>query len=228
MVGPILEGERTDMKKPFEKLKTKIDLIEEDRNRLRKEIADLEDSVKAMDDAKMQAASEDDIDGYTRAREAKERAAVQIEMKKIKLAGLKDVPKEDIFDAWREYRTMYEKEFDKAEAALRDAKQKYVDAIRNLAIVQNNGLKEQARFGALLGWVPGENRVGNHGGMEVFNLVNRLPLKVFKYGDILKDAMLNYRGKAKNPDVALYLTQRPETKIDIVMKALLPVKEDEI
>lgn len=213
---------------PFEAIKAKLQKVTDNREQLKNDIARLKSDVEDLSDQMKDAAVNNDIDRYTRLKEQKAMKENMAEIKEVQLSQVKDISSDEIFDAWREYRPIYEKEFDKAEAALEEARQKYMDAFRKLVIVQNNGLKEQAKFGALMGWVPGDNRIISPGLTEHFKLIDRLPMKIFQYGDILKDPMLNYRGTAKNPDVAMYFTRHPDSKVDVVMRVLTPVKEEEI
>lgn len=213
---------------PFEAIKAKLQKITDSRAQLTNDAARLRTEASDLSDRMKDAAVNNDIDRYTRLKEQKAMKENMAEIKEFQLSQVEDISNEEIFDAWREYRPIYEKEFDKAEAALEEARQKYMDAFRKLVIVQNNGLKEQAKFGALMGWVPGDNRIITSGSIEHFKLIDRLPMKIFQYGDILKDPMLNYRGKAKNPDVAMYFTRHPDSKVDVVTQVLIPVKEEEI
>ena len=213
---------------PFEAIKAKLQKITDSRAQLTNDAARLRTEASDLSDRMKDAAVNNDIDSYTRLKEQRAMKENMAEIKEFQLSQVKDISNEEIFEAWREYRPIYEKEFDKAEAALEEARQKYMDAFRKLVIVQNNGLKEQAKFGALMGLVPGDNRIISSGSIEHFKLIDKLPMKVFKCGDILNDPMLNYRGQAKNPDVAMYLIQHPGSEVDTVTRMLTPVKEEKI
>lgn len=210
--------------KPIERIETKMRKTQETREQLKNEIEELTHKL-VMDAAEAQAAAEaDDLERYMDLKGDQERTAALIEMKKIQLDKVADVPESEIMGAWKDYADHdYLPEFNKAVQALDDAKAKYLDAFRKLLITQNNGLLEQMRFGKLMGLEPGQNFPTNH---ATFNLIDRLPMRTFSIANAINDRTVSFRGKAKQPDLAIYLSVCPDTLAETVLGAKVPVLDE--
>ncbi len=213
----------------FEKLKAKKDKVTDARDQIRKDMEDLRAKTESLEDEERAAAEAEDLDRYMKAKEEQNRTAALIRMKELKLSKIEDVPESEVYSSWDEYRTGYAKDFQRTLASLEKAREQYLQAVRAVIIAQNDGLKQQKDYGALLGFVPGQNHIIKDGCSEGFNLIDKLPLQTFSMGNVLDGRpMLAYKGRNYNPDVAMYLYYNPGSSIETVLGAMLPVAENKI
>ena len=209
------------MKNPFDVFMQRKQQVENKKSRLQQEITALEESAKQLDEKAKAAAVNDDLDSFMQIGKEKERTAAAIELKKVQLESVEQVPESEVLEGWREYAAGHDKELSKALEDVEKAKAALCDAYRNLLIIQNNGLIERRRVGALLGF--GAFFRSGPGGGE--SLESKLPLKTIPQQ---AERPVSYRGKNMRSDLALYLSEYPESEGMKVVSGYEPVEREKI
>lgn len=209
------------MKNPFDVFREKKQQIENKKGTLQREINELQESARQLEEKSKAAALSDDLEKYMQIKEKRDRTAAAIELKRFQLENMEQVPESDILEGWREYRAGYDKELDKATAEMEKAKAAFCDAFRKLLTVQNDGLLEQKKVGALLGF--GSVMRVTPGGGE--SLESKLPLKTIP---AQAEPPVSYRGKNMRGDLALYLSENPESLGATVITGMVPVEREKI
>ena len=209
------------MKNPFDVFLQRKQQIENKKTRLQQEITDLEEREKQLEEKAKAAAVNDDLDSYMQIGKEKERTAAAIELKKVQLESVEQVPESEVLEGWREYAAGHDKELSKALEDVEKAKAALCDTYRNLLIVQNNGLIERRRVGALLGFGAVFRSVP--GGGE--SLESKLPLKTIPQQ---AERPVSYRGRNMRSDLALYLSEHPESEGMKVVSGYEPVERGKI
>lgn len=215
----------------FLELKAKKDKFGSDREKLRKEIKELTEELEESKKQANKAALDGDVNLYMSIKEQIKTIEAEAEVKQVQLGAMtgKGVSKEEIEAGWREYREEYNKQFQHTMESLDKARTQYLQAVKNVILTQNEGLEQQKRFGALLGYEPGMNhQVNENGGTEVFNLIDKLPMRTFPAGSLQDSVTIAYKGHVYRPDVGVYLAYNPNSLAVSVLEGLVPVSKDRV
>lgn len=215
----------------FEKLSKRKQSIEDNRQRLKAEIEELQAKEKALEDQARKSAEAGDIDGYMKVKAEIEKAKAASEVKSIQLAGIGDLNRGEICAEWAEYRREYDKRFDAAHKSAEEAKQAFLSAFLTLLKVQNEGVRERSRFGGLLGASSGSARILKVNMEEDLSRV--LPLKTIRtltLDDVAAGSVVACKGRNFIPEAGFYVANNPGS-FDAVLKVLagvLPVSEESL
>lgn len=190
---------------PFEVFRDRKQAVENKKDRLRAEIRSLEEKAAQLEEKGKSAAMNNDLDTFMTIKKEKERVAAAIELKRFQLENVEQVPESEILEGWRDYAAGYDKDLAAALEEVERAKAGLCNAYRKLLIVQNNGLIERKRVGALLGFGAVMREVP--GGAE--SLESKLPLNMIPRQ---AERPVLYRGKNMRADLALYLSENPDSE----------------
>lgn len=194
----------------------RADLIAK-RKSITAELEQLKAQEADLESAAKDAAAGDDIDTFLHIRDEQRRVAAMIEMCEIKLQNTSDrLPEADIEKTWKRYASDHDKAIAKAREKMDKCKAAFLDAFRELVILQNEGLKARKTIAGLVG-------------IDQPEIAARFPMTLYKRPEVSDfPNCLAFRGRNMMPELALYSVANPNTKAGTVLEACVPVEEGAI
>ena len=193
------------------------------REKLQKELEELQGKTELYKGRANKAASENNLEGYKAAKKDAEDITAQIEITQYRLDNLPGVTKTEIAEYWLQYASGFEKEMSKEQKELNRLKAEIVAVFRRMLLLQNEALKERNVFCGFLGLAVPEWSV-----IQEQALNEALPMAFIdggRFGDL---ECVGFRGVNVKPEHAMYMYKYPNANSKSIALYHVPIDPEKI